>query len=262
MINKLLICFVAFCITSLSVHSRTNDNIQTDSGTAIADDVSVANVQDSAVTLVPDTIQLKKDIAAQAQDTVAWLEGEMIDIPAAPAEIKKFKPNPTKAVLYTAIFPGLGQIYNQKYWKLPIVYGGLVGLVYAITWNGGMYDDYTKGYRAVMKDDYYADAYKNDWLALVPKSWGVDADLPYLEESQLSYLKSKFKRSRDYFRRNRDLAIIGIVGLYAISMIDAYVDAELFDFDISPDLTFRVAPRIELDAFNQKVIAIQCNIIF
>lgn len=260
MINKPLICFVAFCIISLSVYSRANDDVQESSGIIFAD-ISVTDVQDT-ILAAKDTIRIEKDIAGLPHDTVAWVDGEMINIPAATGGLGKFKPNSTKAVLYTAIFPGLGQIYNRKYWKLPIVYGGLVGLVYAITWNGSLYDDYTKGYRAIMKEDYYADAYKGDWLALVSKKLGVDPDYPMLETSTLTYYRQQFKRRRDYFRRNRDLAIIGIVGLYAISMIDAYVDAELFDFDISPDLTFRIAPRIEVDAFNQKAIAIQCNIIF
>lgn len=260
MINKSLICFVAFCFISLSVHSRANDDVQESTGITITD-ISVTNAPDTVFS-VKDTIRAEEDITGLPQDTVAWINGEMINIPAAVGEQVKFKPNSTKAVLYTAIFPGLGQIYNRKYWKLPIVYGGLVGLVYAITWNGSLYDDYTKGYRAIMKNDYYADAYKGDWLALVSKRLGIDPDYPMLESSTLTYYREQFKRRRDYFRRNRDLAIIGIVGLYAISMIDAYVDAELFDFDISPDLTFRIAPRIEVDAFNQKAIAIQCNIIF
>ncbi len=60
--------------------------------------------------------------------------------------VEPFKPNPTKALLYSAIIPGLGQIYNRKYWKLPIIYGGLMGCMYAITWNNKNYEDYSDAY--------------------------------------------------------------------------------------------------------------------
>ena len=64
-----------------------------------------------------------------------------------------FKPDPKKAVLL-ALVPGLGQIYNQKYWKLPIVYGGLMGCMYAVTWNNRNYKDYSTAYKDIMSDYY------------------------------------------------------------------------------------------------------------
>lgn len=264
MINKAFICFVFFCFISFSAKCQEIESIQIDTESRNAG--SIVLDPDSGSILKDSVPQIEKNVAAQSQDTIAWVTGETIDVPIPPEKKIKFKPNSSKAVLYTAIFPGLGQIYNQKYWKLPIVYGGLVGLVYAITWNGRIYGDYTDGYRAIMKDDYYSEGNRDAWLSLLSRSQiknDVNGDTyQFTDASKLTSNREKIRRSRDFYRRNRDLAIIGVVGLYAISMIDAYVDAELFDFDISPDLSFRVAPYVGLDASQQKMIGIQCNIIF
>lgn len=161
----------------------------------------------------------------------------------------EFKPNPTKAVIYSAIFPGLGQIYNRKYWKLPLVYGGFVGLSYAISWNGGMYRDYAQAYQDLVTGN------GTSWKDFVPN--------PNLSESEIQGLIPKFKRQKDYFRRNRDLAIICTVAFYGLVMLDAYVDAQLYDFDISPDLSMRVEPVMyQPTMFTKRTFGLQCSINF
>lgn len=163
---------------------------------------------------------------------------------------KEFKPNSTKAVIYSAIFPGLGQIYNRKYWKLPLVYGGYMGFLYAITWNNRMYQDYYNGYMAIMYDvEHFPDGPKENWNS----AWTDFIPRGNTEEYIHSdFFQSQLKRRKDYYRRYRDLSIILAVGFYAICMIDAYVDAELFDFDISPDLSMRIEPLVmPRTAFNQ-----------
>ncbi|MCD7938539.1 MAG: DUF5683 domain-containing protein [Tannerellaceae bacterium] len=154
---------------------------------------------------------------------------------------KTFKPNSTKAVLYSAIFPGLGQIYNQKYWKLPIIYGGYMAFMYAITWNNRMYKDYYNAYIDIVHDYNNnldnPSAWHSSWKDLV-RSGDYESFLNNTSNQDL------LKRRKDYYRRYRDLSIILTVGFYAICMIDAYVDAELFDFDISPDLSMRIEPMI------------------
>ena len=154
-----------------------------------------------------------------------------------PLTKEKFKPNPTKSVLYSAFFPGLGQIYNKKYWKLPLVYGSFLGCAYAITWNGNQYKGYQQAYLDFIDgddttnswDDYrYGNYRKED-----PESW---------TPAMASSFESSLKLARDFHRRNRDLSYIATVGIYAIWIIDAYVDAQLFDFDISPDLSMRIEP--------------------
>ncbi|MEN9919148.1 MAG: hypothetical protein RL662_1584 [Bacteroidota bacterium] len=213
-----------------------------------------------------DSIQLRQKTTeplaiTKVADTVAWV-GNKMELDTSTSlmlkNTKPFKPNSTRAVIYSVIFPGLGQIYNRKYWKLPIVYGGLLGLTYAVSWNGKLYGDYTKAYKAIMAPDPLSTSNKEHWIHFLRPGTDVDQ----LTDSQLSTYKTRFKRQRDYFRRNRDLSIIGIVALYALSMIDAYVDAELYDFDISPDLSLRIEPKIETDAFSQKTFGLQCNIKF
>lgn len=148
-----------------------------------------------------------------------------------------FNPNPTKAVWLSALFPGLGQVYNRRYWKLPIIVGGFMGLGYATTWNNGMLKDYTQAYGDIMDSDPST----NSYMDFFPNN---------TQESSLdkAWLTNVLKSRKDYYRRNRDLCIISMVGVYFIAMIDAYVDASLSHFDISPDLSIDVAPAIFQDS--------------
>lgn len=144
-----------------------------------------------------------------------------------------FNPDPTRAVWMSALFPGLGQIYNRRYWKLPIIIGGYMGLAYATTWNNNMLTDYTRAYRDIMDNDPSTNSYMN----LFP---------PTTSESDLdkTWLTNVLQSRKNYFRRNRDLCIIAMVGVYLLAMVDAYVDASLSHFDISPDLSMDVTPTI------------------
>lgn len=149
---------------------------------------------------------------------------------------KIFNPSPARAVWLSALCPGLGQIYNRRYWKLPIVVGGFMGLAYATNWNNGQYQDYMQGYRDLLDNDPTTRSY-------------MDFFPPTVNESSLdkSWLERMFKSRKDYFRRNRDLCVIGIVGLYALCMLDAYVDASLTHFDVSPSLSIDIAPALMPD---------------
>jgi len=141
-----------------------------------------------------------------------------------------FKPNPQKSVWYALLFPGLGQIYNRRYWKLPIVYGGIAGLTYAITWNGKYYKDYSMAYRDIMDTN--------------PNSKSYEKLLPYGTDPNSQWAKDILKQKQSFYRRNRDLSIIGAVAFFALTVVDAFVDAQLADFDISPDLSIQVAPAV------------------
>jgi len=145
---------------------------------------------------------------------------------------EQFIPNPAKATWLAVIFPGGGQIYNRKYWKLPIIYGGFVGCAYALSWNGQMYEDYSQAYLDIMDDNPNTDSF----MDLLPPGYNVDANL--------DYLKRVIKRKKDSFRRYRDLSIFCFIGVYAVSIIDAYVDAELASFDLSKDLTLKMEPAV------------------
>ena len=211
--------------------------------------------------VVLDTLNASQP-KAEVVDTVAWLKGESVVDKSTVSTInskKIFKPNSKSAVLY-ALIPGGGQFYNRKYWKLPIVYGGFIGLTYAISWNGKYYGEYKDAYTAIMKEDPRAAENVAVWKPFLRPNIDVDA----LTDSEITRLRSSFKRNRDSYRRYRDLSIIGMVALYALTMIDAYVDAELFDFDISPDLSLRVEPVNMKNSYRitDNALGIQCSLRF
>ncbi|MDO5483225.1 MAG: DUF5683 domain-containing protein [Bacteroidaceae bacterium] len=151
---------------------------------------------------------------------------------AVPQEKGRFIPDPKKAMWLAMIIPGGGQIYNRKYWKLPIVYGGFIGCVYAMTWNNTMYRDYSQAYIDIMDSDENTKSYEN----FLPDHYDVTANMDRLKEL--------FKRKKNYYRRYRDLSMFCMIGVYALSIIDAYVDAEMSSFDISDDLSLKVNPTI------------------
>ena len=145
---------------------------------------------------------------------------------------KQWAPNPTKATWLALVIPGGGQIYNRKYWKLPIVYGGFAGCAYALTWNGKMYKDYQAA---------YVDAVNEKW-----DSSSITDLLPpgYIDRVSHSQITETLRKRKDTYRRWRDLSIFAFIGVYLISVVDAYVDAELSNFDIGPDLSMKVEPTL------------------
>lgn len=145
---------------------------------------------------------------------------------------KQWVPNPTKATWLALVIPGGGQIYNRKYWKLPIVYGGFAGCAYALTWNGKMYKDYQAA---------YVDAVNEKW-----DSSSITDLLPpgYVDRVSHSQITETLRKRKDTYRRWRDLSIFAFIGVYLISVVDAYVDAELSNFDIGPDLSMKVEPTL------------------
>ena len=153
----------------------------------------------------------------------------------------EFNPDPTRAVWMSALFPGLGQLYNRRYWKLPIVIGAYMGLGYATSWNNNMLNDYTRAYRDLMDNDPSTKSY-------------MDFFPPNTLESDLdrSWLTSVMQSRKNYYRRNRDLCIISMVGVYLLAMVDAYVDASLSHFDLTPELSMDVSPVVFQEARGEK----------
>lgn len=167
-----------------------------------------------------------------------------------------WRPDPKRALWLALVIPGGGQIYNRKYWKLPIVYGGFIGCLYAMNWNNTMYKDYSQAYIDLMDNDPNTKSY-NSFLHLGTQ----------ITDSNADRYKEIFKKRKDKYRRWRDLSFFVLVGVYALSVIDAYVDAELSVFDISDDLSLRVEPTImnngssnnPLDASS---LGLQCSLSF
>lgn len=194
-----------------------------------------------------DSLQL--DLLEHIKDSIARVEAIKLDSAVTVGHLtadsigtavqkKAFIPDPKKALWYAIAFPGGGQIYNRKYWKLPIVYGGFLGCFYALSWNNNMYRDYSQAYIDIMDSDPNTKSYMN----FIPPTYDV--------ASNESYLKQVFQRKKDFYRRYRDLSFFCMLGVYALSVVDAYVDAELSSFDISSDLSMKVRPSIITDGNN------------
>jgi hypothetical protein len=160
--------------------------------------------------------------------------------------------SPKKATIYSAILPGLGQAYNKKYWKIPLIYAGFGTIGYFIGWNNGFYSTYKQAYSDFTDDDPATDSYLD-----------LDATQYYDLENPTDSLnfKTGLSKQSDYYRRNRDLLIISMIGFYGLNIIDASVDAHLFDFDISEDLTLNWQPAVKTFE-NQLVYGVNCTFKF
>ena len=238
---SLLACACAWCAPAVpdSIAEARADSIMralpdefgvnANSTTGLAIDAEAFSTESDSLTILEsDTIPVIAPFERFA-DFNQWEEREM-----------EYNPDPNRAVWMSALFPGLGQVYNRRYWKLPIIVGGYLGLAYATSWNNGMLTDYTRAYRDIMDSDPSTKSY-------------MDFFPPTVDESNLdkNWLSSLLKSRRDYFRRNRDLCIICMVGVYLLAMVDAYVDASLSHFDVSPSLAMDVAPALIQDGRNK-----------
>jgi uncharacterized protein DUF5683 len=129
--------------------------------------------------------------------------------------------SPTKATILSAVLPGAGQVYNKKYWKVPVLYAGFATLGYFIKFNN--------------------DEYKTFKEAFI---FRVDGDESTTDDYVGIYSDQDLERLKDFYRRNRDLSIVGISLLYILNIIDANVDAHLFYFNVSDELTMNWQPGI------------------
>ena len=198
--------------------------------------------------LVPDSVGI--DTLA-----VAALTDSIVRHVRLRRDLTKFRPDPIRSTWLALVLPGAGQIYNRKYWKLPIVYGGFLGCVYALTWNGQMLSDYSQAYLDIMDSDPATKSYEK----MLPPGYSIAGK----EER----FKGIFKSKKDTFRRYRDLSIFAFGGVYLLSVIDAYVDAELSTFDISRDLSIHLQPTMieteRLDIHHRRTTpGIQCVLNF
>jgi hypothetical protein len=132
-----------------------------------------------------------------------------------------YKHSPKKAAIMSAALPGLGQVYNKKYWKVPIIYAGFGVLTYYIIDNNKGYIEFRDAYRARVDDDPTNDAIKTQ------------------------YTTDNLRVIKNLYWKNRDLMIILTATLYALNILDATVDAHFFTYDISDDLSFRISPVVE-----------------
>lgn len=169
------------------------------------------------------------------------------------------KPDALKAVWLGAIFPGAGQMYNKSFWKLPIVYGAFMGCGYAISWTQGRYASYKKAYLDLYYDNAAGKVSEDpskSYIAVLPEGYTID------RVGGVDRWMTMLNNQQNSFRRSRDYAILGVAIVYVLSLIDAYVDAQLFDYDISPDLSMNVEPQIYFDQHQQNSAELKLAIRF
>jgi hypothetical protein len=127
--------------------------------------------------------------------------------------------SPRKAAIYSAILPGLGQAYNKKYWKIGIIVAGTGALIYSLNFSQGLYK-----------------TYKSELIKRQQNLGDLNPEFNLYTDANLNELQS-------YYRKNRDLSLIGFALLYALNIIDANVDAHLFDFNVNEDLSLNLRPN-------------------
>lgn len=149
------------------------------------------------------------------------------------------KHSPTKATLLSLALPGAGQYYNKKYWKIPVIYAGIAGMGYLIHFNNTRYQ-----------------SYKNAYILR------LDGDSTTVDQYVDQYSSDDLKTLKDFYRRNRDLSFIVVGLIYVLNIIDADVDAHLFYFDVSDDLSLRIHPSINFNAQNKAVAGLCLNFKF
>ncbi len=202
-------------------------------------------------TIKNDSAAVSKKLPISVSDSAVVMK--------VPRDWNTWTPKPQKALWMALVIPGGGQIYNRKYWKLPLVYGGMMGCIYAMTWNNTMYKDYSQAYLDIMDSDPNTQSY-NKFLHLGNT----------IDESNMERYKTIFKKRKDKYRRWRDLSFFCLIGVYALSVVDAYVDAELSEFDISKDLSMKVRPTImqnkstftSANPLDNSSVGLQCSLNF
>lgn len=163
------------------------------------------------------TILSVSESFAQKKDTVAVAKVERSD-----STIIKKKHSPMKATIMSAALPGLGQVYNGKWWKVPIIYGAFGGLIYSAVFNDMKFRTYKNAYLVRIDDD-------------------PNTTDPFVGR----YSDANLRQLVDSYQRNRDLSLIFTGVFYALNIIDAGVDAHLKDFDVSDDLSLKVRPTFQ-----------------
>ena len=231
-LRQWLLCGLTFCLHSTTIQANPHTEVEAFTEVS-ALPILMFDVENDANEAAPhDTLrtaalplQVGVDSVGQPADTAKISQmADSLSTKTKKTDFarKQFRPDPQRALWLSLVLPGAGQIYNRKYWKLPFVYGGFLGCAYALMWNQQMYKDYSQAYLDIMDDDPNT----NSFLEMLPPRYDITG-----REEQF---KRVFKRKKDFYRRYRDLSAFCFVGVYLLSVVDAYVDAQLSEFDITP----------------------------
>lgn len=174
-----------------------------------------ASAQQDSIIITPETTIIEPSTDRNANLTITQ---------------EYWHPDPNRAMWYSVLCPGLGQIYNRSYWKVPVIYGGAAVFGYLISWQGRMYNDYSNAYYDFMDNDPNTNSYER----LFRNISGTN-----------EWKKNTLRKKRDSYRRYRDLCVFGVGILYVLNIVDAFVDGHLYDFSVTNDLSFHVDPFVQ-----------------
>ncbi len=173
------------------------------------------------------------DVLISSQDTLIVDSNEPVEV-----VIDTLENRPNTAALYSAALPGLGQAYNKKFWKIPIIYGGGLVVGYYINYNHQLYKQYRDGLIAFIDQD--------------------DRTVPF--DPRLT--QDDYQRAVDYWRRNRDLLMIGALVLYVAAIVDAHVDAHLELFTVEDDISLNLEPSFNTTAMHTNLYGVSLKLRF
>lgn len=200
---------------SMSIHAQT-DTIQIDSSLVIVDSLNMDSLILDSLAIDSLNINDKKEKKEKKKGLIYRFRD-------------KRYPNPTRAAIFSLLIPGAGQFYNKKYWKMPIVYGALGGLTYL----------------AIVQNDEYQ-LYRREYAFM------VDDDPLTISRFEGRATAQTLKSIRDVADKRRQNAVVGIVAVWLLNSVDAYVDAHLKDFDVSEDLTLDLTPTTHYDVVSRQ----------
>ncbi|MBL7832689.1 MAG: hypothetical protein JNK18_01980 [Cyclobacteriaceae bacterium] len=181
-------------------------------------------------------------MTAYGQDSLrSELDSDTVFLKSDTATIASYasRYDPRKALLFAAILPGLGQVYNKKYWKLPLVYGGFAGFGYGVSFYQSGYKEFKGALFDLLESGESTIKVRNqDW-----------------NEQSLRTVVNRYRRERDFF-------IILSAGMYLLQMIDAHVDAHLKEFDLNPNLQVKIQPTMNNDMLTGRTTGISLIVKF
>lgn len=240
--------FAALLIGFLGFSSKAQNATAIDSAAVLIDSLMAQPPLLSEVDMDSLLNQSAEILNDSLEQRVIFVSDSLIDqrvfqttLPDSPTPsdfqlVDDYKHSPHKASVYAAVFPGAGQIYNKKYWKVPILYAGIGGLVYGIHFNTTYYNKYRSAYR----DFLIRDPGNTSYEEFIPPGLTIED----VHGARSEWFQRALQNKRRYYKRYRDISYIGMAALYLASIIDASVDAHFYDFDISDDLSLRVEPAV------------------
>ncbi len=191
------------------------------------------------------------NIMAQSADTLSGLK-----------KVKKeFYLDPVKATMLSAALPGFGQIYNRKYWKIPLVYAGFGAAGYAVVFNTKFYNKFTKAYQDFTDQVPETDSYVSMVIGIDREVYDPILNSDLYDASSASWIRDQLLGKVDYYRKYRDLSYIGIAVWYLISIMDANVDASLSEFEVSNNLDIALSP-IPVSLYNFTALGLNLTMKF